>query len=385
MRLHTQDKGWRRVGAAITALTIVTACTPSYSYKEKAVPDPVKLSKRLHLLFAKTKLVCFGRYAVEVPLEAKLMIGAVGVPTEVRAINGGLEASKLWVAEDIAKIKYAKDTAEILYNGKGPVEASWQIRYFEDEYMKKRGAVYFQTYINKGDLTFFIDDSVQQDNKIDGKIDTEAGAANRQAVLATNLRLRAADEVPAEPGFCVEHAFIADKLPEDQETASAGLYLPSFPDVTFSISSNKDAYADYPPAEFEKYKPELSLLYRIGQAKKDQGMHYPDRTVLREGKRDVQHWHGEESLIKRSDGVHDFEWALVGTPRDVANPSEFGVTMFTKVEHNTVGAAKSASLSDDEAVALWDKLLSGLKFRVKVPGAPNGSYHLEPEKPASQL
>ena len=42
--------------------------------------------------------------------------------------------------------------------------------------------------------------------------------------------------------------------------------------------------------------------------------------------------------------------------------------MFTKVEYNTVGAAKSASLSDDEAVALWDKLLSGLKFRVKVPG-----------------
>lgn len=95
----------------------------------------------------------------------------------------------------------------------------------------------------------------------------------------------------------------------------------------------------------------------------------------------MQHWHGEESLIKRADGVHDFEWALVGTPRDVANPSEFGVTMFTKVEHNTVGAAKSASLSDDEAVALWDKLLSGLKFRVKVPGAPAGSYHIEQNKP----
>jgi hypothetical protein len=45
-----------------------------------------------------------------------------------------------------------------------------------------------------------------------------------------------------------------------------------------------------------------------------------------------------------------------------------------------VGAAKAASLSDDEAVALWDKLLSGLKFRVKVPGAPEGSYYLPPHK-----
>jgi hypothetical protein len=98
--------------------------------------------------------------------------------------------------------------------------------------------------------------------------------------------------------------------------------------------------------------------------------------VFREGKRNVNHWHGEESLIKRKDGTHDFEWALVGTPKDVANPSEFSVQMYTKVEHNTVGAAEVASLNDDEALALWDKLLSGLKFRVKVPGAPEGSYFI---------
>ena len=54
-------------------------------------------------------------------------------------------------------------------------------------------------------------------------------------------------------------------------------------------------------------------------------------------------------------------------PLDMANPSEFDAVMFTKVEHNTVGAPRVASLSDDEAVALFGKLLSGLKFRVKVP------------------
>jgi hypothetical protein len=40
-----------------------------------------------------------------------------------------------------------------------------------------------------------------------------------------------------------------------------------------------------------------------------------------------------------------------------------------------VGAASAASLSDDEAVALWDELLSGLKFRVKVAGAPRGTCY----------
>ena len=162
---------------------------------------------------------------------------------------------------------------------------------------------------------------------------------------------------------------------------NVGIVIPSLPDVSFSVSSNKNAYGDYTPEEFEKaQRTKLSLLARIKEAQDDQGLHYPSRTVLREGKRDVQHWHGEESLIRRKDGTHDFEWALVGTPRDVANPSEFSVQMFTKVEHNMVGAAKVASLSDDEAVALWDKLLSGLKFRVKVPGAPEGSYYLPPGK-----
>ena len=104
----------------------------------------------------------------------------------------------------------------------------------------------------------------------------------------------------------------------------------------------------------------------------------PDETEGRfdpagEGKRDVQHWHGEESLIRREDGAHDFEWAFVGTPKDVVNPSEYGAHLYSKVEHNTVGAAGQASVTDEEAVALWDKLLSGLKFRVQVPGAPEGS------------
>ncbi|RZM25622.1 MAG: hypothetical protein EOO88_18645 [Pedobacter sp.] len=131
-------------------------------------------------------------------------------------------------------------------------------------------------------------------------------------------------------------------------------------------------------------RDELPLLARIKSAQKTQGALYPKRDVLREGKRDVQHWHGEESLIRRPDGTHDFEWAFVGTPKDVTNPSEYGVAMFTKVAHNMVGAAKAASVSDDEAVALWDKLLSGLKFRVKVPGAPEGSYFLPTGKPSTQ-
>ncbi|WP_426103085.1 T6SS immunity protein Tli4 family protein [Massilia sp. TSP1-1-2] len=369
------EQAWQYCRVALLALVLLPAYSHSYSYKKKALPEPVKLSVRLQALFIKTKLVCFGRYALEVPQEAEL------IPSngDINVISGGLDALKLRVAADIAKIKEKDKTAEITYDGEGPIKNSWQVRYYDDDTAKKYGLHFFNTYVNKGDLTFVLGDAV-------GEKDTEEMTALRQAVHAKNVRPRMPDEVPDEPGYCFRHGFMAENLYAEQEMSNAGIYLPSLPDVTFSISSNKDAYADTPAAEFEKsQRGELSLLARIAGAKKDQGLSYPSRTVLREGKRDVNHWHGEESLIRRKDGVHDFEWAFVGTPKDVANPSEFGAVMFTKVEHNAVGAAKVASVSDDEAVALWDKLLSGLKFRVKVPGAPEGSYvsHLpKPVKPA---
>jgi hypothetical protein len=358
--------------AALTALSL-QACSRSHSYKDNIVTDPIKLSTRLQTLFAKTKLVCFGRYALKVPQEAQLIIGRVSIPDDVEVISGGMDAIKNRVVLDIERLRTNDKTSEITYNHEGPVAGSWQIRYYENETAKESGLHFFTTYVNKGDFTFILGDSLNGG--------TEEAAAARQTALAKSIRLRSSDEVPNDPGFCVQHGFIADNLYARQEMVNAGIYLPSLPDVTFSISSNKDAYGDYPPADFENtQRAKLSLLARIRKAQEDQGIHYPSRTVFREGKHYINHWRGEESLIKRKDGTHDFEWALVGTPKDVANPSEFNVQMYTKVQHNTVGAAKSASLSDDEAVALWDKLLSGLKFRVKVPGAPEGSYFMQSGK-----
>jgi hypothetical protein len=364
--------------ALLVAASLMT-CSKTYAYKENAVPEPVALSQRLKTLFKETKLVCFGRYALTVPKEAQVVWGHVSFPSKIYIFKGDQNAIKELVDKDIAKLKYDDKDADITYNNRGPIEGSWQIRYYDSKAAKELNLYLFNTYINKSDLIFFWRDGV----------DPGAGQSEEQAVaLATSraksLRLRTEDDIPSDEGYCIEHGFMASSFYGDQEMVNVGIHLPSLPDVTFSVSSNKDAYADYSKEEFARMKvEELSLLARIHAAQKEQGTLYPLRTLLREGKRDVQHWHGEESLIRRTDGVHDFEWGFVGTPKDVANPSEFLVNLYTKVEHNTVGAAKATSLSDDEAVALWDKLLSGLKFRVKVPGAPEGSYYISPGKTGS--
>ena len=343
--------------------------------KENAVSENIALTKRLEVLFLKTKLACFGRYTLRIPQETELIFGETSLPSTIEIRTDGLAGRDKQILEDIERIKFNNPTSEIIYNEKSPAEGIWQIQYFPDKYTKNEGNVYFNTYITKGNITFTIGDTTSE-----GK--TRMDVAAKQIVHANNFRLREESDIPSEPGNCIPYGFIKGNSYEEQEIVSAGLYFPSFPDVTFSVSSNKNAYMDYSSELYEKMHIELSLLGRIDMAKKRQGNRYPKRSLLREGKRNVQHWQGEESLIRRTDGVHDFEWALVGKPRDVANPSVLEAHMYTKVAHNMVGAAETASLTDEEAIALWDKLLSGLKFRVKVPGAPPGSYYFDPDKPA---
>ena len=358
----------------VIAMIFLSAYAKKNSAKETIMPGHFKLSKRLETLFSKTKIVCFGRYAVEVPQEAQLISGGTILLSEIKTIPGGITEKNESIEEEIEKIRKNNRTSEITYNGKGPVENSWQLQYYDGKFSKEDGDLFFKTYVIKGKHIFILDGSIRKGESI-------KSATENQLFRVNSLRLRDEEEVPNEPGYCIKHGFMSDNKYESQEMADAGLYFPSFPDVTFSITSNKNAYGDYPPAEYDaKVRGKLSLLARIQEAKDQQGNNYPARTLLREGKRDVQHWHGEESLIRRTDGVHDFEWTLVGTPRDIAYPAVLEASMYTKVAHNMVGAAEAASLTDEEAIALWDKLLSGLKFRVKVPGAPPGSYYFDPDK-----
>ncbi|PVX37133.1 T6SS immunity protein Tli4 family protein [Janthinobacterium sp. 78] len=360
----------------VIAMAFLSAHAKKNADKETIMLGNVKLSKRLEVLFLKTKIVCFGRYALEVPQEAQLISGGTTILSEIKSIPGGITEKNERIEEEIEKIRKNDPNSEIIYNEKGPVENSWQLQYYDGKFSKEDDRLIFKTYIIKGNYIFILDGSTR-------KGETIADSKRNQMVRANNLRLRDENEVPKEPGYCVKNGFMSDNKYDSQEMADAGLYFPSFPDVTFSITANKNAYGDYPPAEYDaKVRGKLSLLARIQEAKDQQGKNYPPRTLLREGKRDVQHWHGEESLIRRTDGVHDFEWTLVGTPRDIAYPAVLEASMYTKVAHNMVGAAEAASLTDEEAIALWDKLLSGLKFRVKVPGAPQGSYYFDPDKPA---
>jgi hypothetical protein len=357
----------------LMALTVALLCVAGTAVLENVNMDAESKAEQWRdLMFREVKLVCFGRYALEIPRDAELAWGSASFPSDISVVKDGPGVLESLINAHVDALRLQSSSAEVVYSGVGKSPGSWEIRYFENKFAKRDDALFASFYIAKGGLIFLLSGAKEPP-------ETNASFAKRSYQRIDDLIVREEDVTPTAAGYCVDRGFLTADYYNDQETVSVGFYLPQYPDVTFSISSNKDAYGDYPKEEFEhRLRNQLSLLSRIKAAQDQQGIRYPSREVLREGKRSVQHWKGEESLIRRTDGTHDFEWAFVGTPEDVANPAEFNVQMYTKVAENTVGAAAKASLTDKEAVALWDKLLSGVKFRVKVPGAPEGSYYFLP-------
>ncbi|MDH6591113.1 hypothetical protein M2165_001002 [Variovorax sp. TBS-050B] len=307
------------------------------------------MSRRIDKLFEPTKLLCFGRYVLTVPVDSRLSFGR-DFPTLPNQAN---ELAKIMAAER-AKILAANDTAEISYSGKGPAPNIWLIRSYKSVSAKEVKLESFRIFHLVGPHIF-----------VDRR-GTGNGATERSILLdiletAKNLRLREPDEVPKDPGLCHEYGFTRDAT-YASALSQVGLHIAALPDVVFSVESNQAASTQGSNGD--------GLLKLINDRKREAGSRYPQLTTLREGKKKLHGWDGEESLVRYPDGHHDFEWMFIGETGNVARPALIDVTMRTKVAADRVGAAAASSLTDEEAIELWDRLLEGFKFRVAVPGAP---------------
>ncbi|AMO93500.1 hypothetical protein CFter6_0775 [Collimonas fungivorans] len=317
------------------------------------------MNQRIEQLFARPKLLCFGRYVLEVPQDATLIWGTDDFETfsnRAKDLKQIVEAKR---NEILAKDK----TARINFLGEGPAPNVMWIRSFKSEGARVFQLEGFQIYHVVGPHIFR-----WQSGTDESANSTVESITQKTIFLASNLRPRTPSDVPKEPGLCLEYGFLRNAPYDNQEYFATGLLLPALPDVTFSVESNKDASTQGSNGH--------SLLKQINDRRNELGGSYPKIVTLREGKRTVHGWAGEESLVRRADGTHDFEWKFIGETGNVAKPAMLDVTMYSKVKANRVGAASAASVDDEEALALWDKLLNGLKFRVAVPGAPSDAVAL---------
>jgi hypothetical protein len=316
--------------------------------------------------------MCFGRYAVELPEETEQIMG-------FQQIAGGFEQYSrrdFREPQDLLEARWQKERSHLFRQCEmisgfmpGPAENSKHFWYYQNEYAKREDRRW-------------LDGAIAVDSRLylyEGMTSRTAGLSadelfHRMSTLMRGMHAWDGTSVPREPGVCIDGAFIHEPTHRFQEIMSSGFVFPSLPDVHFSVMSNKNASTEAENG--------IGLLRSVELAQRDAGLlgifgGYP-YTFLRRGKRTLHGlWEGEEVLSKSTaDQALRFEWQLVGQSGNVARPAHLDVSLSTRVQNNRVGAARYSTISDEQAVALWDRLLENLKFRVAVPGATAQSVAL---------
>lgn len=342
------------------AALLLPAC--DHQPKEWKTPNMTTLTPRLQPLFEKTKTVCFGRFMVDVPASATVVWGRTILPLDITIYPGGVDKVEGLAQQFIDELKNEK----AIYLNNIPLLIS------VDDMSRPEGRIVtgYEGFEAMAELKIsgyfkMNNDGVIIDARPLKRLKDETIADIKS--IARRLRQRANDEAPAEPGNCLERAFLPDS-PDDEEGhpgefVNIGFRLKEFPDVHFSIQVRPTNPHD-PERE--------SLKAQWQRMKDDKGTPEEDEAFakvkyFRESPRQLHGWTtGYEVLTWAPDegrvhAYHDFELRFTGVAGDALKPYA-SIQLQTGVGNNAAGAIK-ASLTDEETIALWDKLTSTVRVR----------------------
>ncbi|AMP40555.1 T6SS immunity protein Tli4 family protein [Ralstonia solanacearum] len=362
-------------------------------------PNMTALPPRLQPLFEKTKTVCFGRFLIDVPATAAVVFGPVRASTRIERLPG--EGDKLgeYVAKretELRKQGRYDEKRDDLNLYKETLAGAVSDQKIVVGYQDSEAFFYkVESYIRLGqDLYIQKTQAPVEPYKLTSQepkksvIASLGDAIEDLNATARNLHARAEDGIPTAPGVCLDGAFLDDSSGWlTHERIPVGIRLKEFPDVHFSIETNRNqGHLRESSALEPRLKQAEDWANRMGG-----GDWYRHIKMLRRADRQIEGWTGYEALdrVPEQEDVsahHDFKFMGLGHPTDPLKP-ELDVQMQTGVSDNTVGASHS-SISDEEAVALWDKLTSTIRVRpVGGPGAGKTSSNgpLPPHAPSMPL
>jgi hypothetical protein len=215
----------------------------------------------------------------------------------------------------------------------------------------------FEAYRSNGGVLFSMKKTSIRKDSIDSVLQ------RLETRLLPNLRARRPDEIPGEPGFCIEKGFIADdgKIPQ-YEKAELSFRFKEWPDVRVSVYSRTNGD-----------KVEEPLLTR--RAKKPFPVEFAEAAkqvkVLRKGERNVGPHRGEEMLETYPSGegysVHKFVWDARGSSHSWSDPVLF-VDFATGANPAPGPRMVRPSLTDQQAIKLFDTIVNSIRLRPTTPG-----------------
>ncbi|WP_229437231.1 T6SS immunity protein Tli4 family protein [Massilia sp. IC2-278] len=344
----------------LAAVLILNAC--DRNPKEWKTPNMTPPTPRLQATFEKTKTVCFGRFMVDVPASATVAWGEVAVPLGVNVYpNGTAEVKTLaqkFIDELMSDKAINQNDVPLLISVHDVDQPEGKIVVGYEDFEAING-LKINGYFRLNNDGVVIDSRPLRPRKDQVIADITS--------IARRLQQRAENEIPAEPGNCIEYAFLPDNpAPGEEppvELIRIGFRLKEFPDTHLSV---------FVGPSNPHYEESHSLEWRLTQLEKNQKAQDPNNPLiktkdLRRGERQIHGWlNGFEALSRTPEqaeihSIHDFAMDFRGEPSDPLKPY-VEIQMQTGVADNVAGATK-ASLTDEEAIAVWDKITSTIRVR----------------------
>lgn len=347
MNLPCADLG-RGLHPAILALVLLSSCDSKVRTLKR--PDMTALSSRLEMIFQTTSTVCFSHFTIEIPSTAVVVYGPAVAEASIEYFPGAAAAINERVNAQLAAIEeyrmflnaqniidyplFGKTINGSLPESKIAFGSKNQVGYDLYAFFPVGGHLFVQT----------VNSSLQHERRI-----------RTLNSVASSLRLRAHNEIPTEPGSCIDGAFIP--IPLQYEKVTLGIRLKEFPDVHFSIEVQKNQ---------NRVRESGDLETRLRNAEIAGGEWFSRVRFLRKGERQLGAWIGSEALaLKPAQEVekqsHEFHFISLGEPNTPLQP-RVDIQLDTGASGHQQGAV-TPSLTDAEAVALWDKLTSSIRVR----------------------
>ncbi len=317
---------------------------------------------RIELMFKKTKIACFGRFIIDVPETAQLLWGHASNNLGINVYRNNAAAVE----------ELAENFAQNLKSTKAINQNDVPMFLAEEKMEQPRGRIItgYESFesINgmeiNGYFTWGSDGFVVSARPLREDM---ADTVSEIRSIARRLPLRDVAEVPSERGNCLEDSFLPDRSDTDAappvEHVRFGIRLKEFPDTHLSI---------YIGPSNPHYSEGNSLEWQLARLEERQKAEDPNHPLLktkyfRRGERQIHEWLNGWEVVSRSPdrsgqhGTHEFVMHVRGVPKDVFKPYA-NIQMQTGLEGNTPGAVKP-SLTDEEAIAVWDKITSSIRVR----------------------
>ena len=365
-------------GIVIAGLTGAWALGAMQEKREAARRDQLEVAR----MTQKMKTICIGRFLIDVPEETELALARPQINgLDISSFDEPDANFEKRLVEREARLRATPDrlggnrnvesvrevqtdngvVGKIFVHGRTVTEGT-QARGLELERYRYEGVAVEALVHGKG-MSFDISASDYDPAKVENLFK-----------LVAKLVPNPSNEAPTEPGFCVDRAWFHDPLSAAQgERVIMHAQLPSHPDIDLMLIL---AAGNKPDKQ--------SLLERSADVDARMSPYEKTRlSNLRSERRTIGGIAGDELVtrgVENNDAiVYAFWWEVNGTEDNVLIPH----LSFTMETGKSTNGPVPSSLSQDAAMALWDKISSSIRLRptqepkpatVERPQTPLGTY-----------